>query len=304
MWVRNIGILVLLFLVYQLWGTRFEEAQSQARLRISFAHTAAVPNPPAPRSAPSNSPSQPHGAPILAPVATLPGGVVARLEIPSIHVDQYVVEGTTDVDLRKGPGHYVGTPLPGEPGNVAIAGHRTTFGAPFNRIGRLRPGDSIIASTRDGEFEYVVATQRSVSPSQVSVIDDYGDNRLTLTTCTPEFSATQRLVVVAMLRGRVSPAALVVAHVTPPVVPRPTPVHPASAVAARALLGSGPGGWRLHALPAVLAWGGALVALALAYRPVRRRLPPLAAVTVLAPFWLVGMMYLFHQATSFLPSNV
>ena len=128
--------------------------------------------------------------------------MVAELQIPVIGVDQYVVSGTDATELSKGPGHYVGTAVPGQAGNVAIAGHRTTNGAPFNRLGNLVRGDRIFLTTTSGEhLTYVVSgTPQAVSPGDVAVLNYFGDNRITLTTCTPEFSAAQRLIAVGMLQ--------------------------------------------------------------------------------------------------------
>src|SRR3546814_9958345 len=89
--------------------------------------------------------------------------------------------------------------LPGPEGNAAIAGHRTTYGAPFNRIDELVPGDEIIVQTIQGEFRYTMTEQLIVSPSQVDVLDDKGDNRLTLAACHPKYSARERIIVVAQL---------------------------------------------------------------------------------------------------------
>src|SRR5207302_2511071 len=93
------------------------------------------------------------------------------------------------------------TPMPGQPGNAAIAGHRTTYGAPFFNLNELQPGDPIFVTTRQGRFRYEVRETRTVSPSQLSVLNPTPDNRLTLTTCNPRFSASQRLVVVSQLIG-------------------------------------------------------------------------------------------------------
>ena len=136
------------------------------------------------------------------------GEAVARIVIPAINMDEIVVEGT-DVDaLRKGPGHYSWTPMPGQPGNVSIAGHRTTYGAPFANIGNLRPGDRITTQTAQGEFVYEVLAQDSptkgyliVSPDRVDLLRDKGNNLLTLTSCHPRFSNRQRIVVQAKLLG-------------------------------------------------------------------------------------------------------
>lgn len=115
-----------------------------------------------------------------------------------------VVEGVTDEDLAKGPGRYPGTALPGQPGNVALAGHRTTHGAPFAEIDALKPGDEIRLEDRDGKtWVYRVVEQRIVAPTDTSVIasDPLGNGRptLTLTTCHPRFSNRERLVVFAQL---------------------------------------------------------------------------------------------------------
>ena len=112
--------------------------------------------------------------------------------------------------------------MPGNPGNAAIAGHRTTYGAPFHNIDQLAPGDEIIVTTLQGEFRYEVLPQPTdevddsgepvmrgnfiVAPSQVEVLDDFGDNRLTLTACHPKYSARQRIVVVAQLVEEPAPA--------------------------------------------------------------------------------------------------
>ena len=122
--------------------------------------------------------------------------------IPAIGVDKYVVEGTERDDLEKGPGHYIGSSVPGHPGNVAIAGHRTTYGAPFNRLDELHVGDKIYVQTVEGRFLYTVSQPPfPVSPYNNTVVQDYGDNRLTLTTCNPKFSAAQRLIIVAKFEG-------------------------------------------------------------------------------------------------------
>ena len=126
---------------------------------------------------------------------------MAHLNIPDIGVDKIVIEGVALGDLKRGPGHYPETPLPGQPGNAAIAGHRTTYGAPFNRINELDRGDEILVTTVQGAFRYEVSDQLIVSPSEVGVLDDFGDNRLTLTACHPKYSARQRIIVVAALVG-------------------------------------------------------------------------------------------------------
>ena len=130
------------------------------------------------------------------------GHGLTRLRIPSIGVDVIVVEGTTPSALRAGAGHYIGTPLPGQAGNVAIAGHRTTFGRPFNRLDEIRPGDEVLLDSPTTEYVYRAvpsfdgaANPHAVSPNDVAVIGQLTSGHwLTLTTCTPKGSAAQRLI--------------------------------------------------------------------------------------------------------------
>jgi sortase A len=143
------------------------------------------------------------------------GQGLTRLEIPTIGLDVLVVQGTTTSALRAGAGHYVGTPLPGEAGNVSIAGHRTTFGHPFNRLDEVKPGQLINLFTPDYEFTYQSAQSftsattydgtvnpHPVKPTDISVIAPPTDptvHELTLTTCNPKGSAAQRLILRAVL---------------------------------------------------------------------------------------------------------
>lgn len=129
----------------------------------------------------------------------LPEGVVARLEIPAIGVQAFVVEGTDKPQLAKGPGHYPGTPLPGESGNASIAGHRTMHGHVFHDLHLLQPGDLIRTATTARTAVYRVTEVRVVSPRDTQVAGATDDDRLTLTTCNPIGSAAERLVVVAEL---------------------------------------------------------------------------------------------------------
>lgn len=130
---------------------------------------------------------------------TMPAGAVARLAIPDIGLDAYVLEGTTPSVLNRGPGHFPGTPLPGENGNSAIAGHRTMYGHPFNRLHELEPGDEIRTYTDGDSATYRVSAVEIHKPSDTYVAANTQDDRLTLTTCNPIGSARQRLVVIAMM---------------------------------------------------------------------------------------------------------
>ena len=129
------------------------------------------------------------------------GDALTRLKIPVLDVDVVVVEGTSASALRAGAGHYPKSPLPCEVGNVAIAGHRTTYGRPFSNIDRLEPGDTIILETPLGECTYEVSRPPFVTtPTDFSVVaNDPSSSTLTLTTCHPKGSARQRLIVKATL---------------------------------------------------------------------------------------------------------
>jgi sortase A len=138
------------------------------------------------------------------------GSVLTRLRIPKLKVDVLVVEGTSATALRAGAGHYVGTPLPGEAGNVAIAGHRTTFGRPFNHLDEMKQGDEVLLETPFHIFHYVVTPAFDshknpwpVKPTATDVLLNVPSKHwLTLTTCHPKGSARQRLI----LRLELNPA--------------------------------------------------------------------------------------------------
>jgi sortase A len=130
-----------------------------------------------------------------------PGDAMGRLRIPDIGVSEVVVQGTDAADLRKGPGHYPDTPLPGERGTVGIAGHRTTYGAPFRRLDQLDPGDRIELTMPYGRFAYRVERTRIVPPTALWVTDRVPFDRLILSACHPLYSASQRIVVFARLES-------------------------------------------------------------------------------------------------------
>ena len=109
------------------------------------------------------------------------------------------VEGTSWDDLRKGPGHYSETALPGQSGNVAIAGHRTTYLHPFWSLNELQEGDKVILRTRRGTFTYRVDWVEVVGPKDWTVVAPTDVPSVTLTTCEPRFSAAKRLIVRGVL---------------------------------------------------------------------------------------------------------
>lgn len=127
------------------------------------------------------------------------GTPFAEMRIPSIGVEQVLFEGVTPATLRLGPGHMPWTPLPGQPGNAVISGHRTTYGAPFYDLDALAPGDVIEIDTVIGTHVYTVREQVIVSPTDVWVTEPRQGAWLTLTTCHPRFSARERLIIFAEL---------------------------------------------------------------------------------------------------------
>jgi sortase A len=135
----------------------------------------------------------------------LKGDAIGEIEMPAIHKHAYVVQGDDTDSLRKGPGHYPDTPLPGKRGTVAIAGHRTTHGAPFRHIDSLKPGNRIILAMPYGTFTYRVERTRIVDPNATWIKDKVSYNRLVLSACHPLYSAAQRIVVFARL-ARKGPA--------------------------------------------------------------------------------------------------
>jgi sortase A len=125
------------------------------------------------------------------------GQAIGRIEIPRIGADYVVVQGTDTGSLRKGPGHYPHTSFPGLAGTAAIAGHRTTYLAPFRHVDALRPGDRIVLAMPYARLTYRVQTSRTVLPTDTQVTRDVGYKRLVLSACTPLYSASHRIVVFA-----------------------------------------------------------------------------------------------------------
>jgi sortase A len=265
----GLGALTLLFVAYQLWGTGVLTAQAQAGLEDDFesllseveqvdtelVRSIEAGNDDAATSDGGDDADTEADAAALQAAEEAErlaakelellsnllwqdaGEPVAKIDIPDIDLSWTVVEGVGTEELRDGPGHYPGTPLPGMAGNASIAGHRTTWGAPFNRIDELEPGDDITVRTLQGVFTYRVVAQETgkghfiVSPDRVDVLDqDFEDhpNRLTLTACHPKFSARQRIIVVAEL---ISEPAIT--------VPRPDNLAPPAASLASEDVGGG-----------------------------------------------------------------
>jgi sortase A len=127
------------------------------------------------------------------------GSAVGRIRIAKIKANFVVVDGTDAGSLRKGPGIYDQVPFPGAPGTTAIAGHRTTYRAPFRRVDRLRRGDVVVVEMPYGRFTYEVEKTQIVPPTRVSVIRRVDHDRLVLSACHPLYSAAKRIIVFARL---------------------------------------------------------------------------------------------------------
>jgi sortase A len=189
--LRIVGIVLILAAVavggyvwWLLWGTGFTTRAAQNDLRPRFADLVGT--------------KHADEAPPRDAVVRVPGKAVAIIEIPRIDVDYVVVEGTDTESLKKGPGHYPQTAYPWEDhGRVGIAGHRTTYGAPFWSLDKLREGDRIVLETEYGVFTYHVTRTEIIQPSDGSVLEPTNRPTLVLTTCNPRFSAAERLIVFA-----------------------------------------------------------------------------------------------------------
>jgi sortase A len=290
----TLGIVILLFVVYQLFGTTLTEQHDQAALSRSFAQAVARAHaaPVGTGDSPTVAATPTATAGDLSP-STPTGTAVDHLVIPSIGVNKFVVQGTAEANLEMGPGHYVNTPMPGERGNAAIAGHRTTYGAPFFELGHVKKGDYIyLTNTAGRTFDYRVVRSEVVSPSDVSVLDDTPNAELTLTTCNPAYSATSRLVLVADLVGRPIPTPTVTATATA----KPVPSQPVN-------LGSGnTNGW-----PPAIAYGAAAAVLWILTRILvarSRRWRRLGAFSAGVVVCAVPLWFCFENVVRLLPQNI
>lgn len=203
----TLGVLLALFVVWQLWWTDVVAGREQAAVVSALGWAEPVPDD-APRVAP-----EPERDLSAAPVAPEPehGATFAVLQVPRWGADHAapISQGTSKRDILDvlGLGHYEGTAMPGEVGNFAVAGHRTTYGAPLNRVAELAVGDPLVVRTEDTWYVYRVTEARIVTPDQVEVIAPVPGSpgeapsvaAMTLTTCHPMFSARERFVVHAQL---------------------------------------------------------------------------------------------------------
>jgi sortase A len=129
-----------------------------------------------------------------------PGDALGRIEAPGMNgLNMVFVQGTDEASLELGPGHYPETAMPGQGRTIAIAGHRTTYLAPFRHIDSMKPGDKITLKMPYGTFVYSVQKSEIVDPSDVGIIHDVGYERLVLSACNPLYSASQRYIIYARL---------------------------------------------------------------------------------------------------------
>ncbi len=306
------GLLLLLFTAYQIWGTALTESHHQDALRAQLDHllppaanaqaqnlarhtTSGVTRPPHPTPTTPPEPAVPATAPTTD--APAEGQPVGSIVIPSIGVNQVVVEGVGTDDLMLGPGHYVGTSLPGQAGNAAIAGHRTTYGRPFYSLDGVPAGAPIIVTTPQGIFTYTTERTEVVDPSDVAVLNQTSDPELTLTTCNPRYSAATRLVLHAKLTASdvfaaTSPTTTVPGAATPSTV-----AHPADPARSRprasALAGETVSNWVSSVL-----WGlGVAGALVLTWY-LGRRLRPRWAIYAGGTLGVLALLFFFFGAVS------
>jgi sortase A len=197
------GLVILLFVGYELWFTNIETARQQHRLTNAiedeWRHGGA-----------GGAGSFEKPADLLRPIPL--GSGVAIIRIPRFGRGwaKVIVEGVGVADLKKGPGHYPGTQLPGQVGNFVVSGHRTTHGAPFNRVDELKPGDAIVIETKDTWYTYRVDHTEIVSPTAIDVTYPVPHERgakpnapmITLTSCNPKYSARQRIIVFGKLSDK------------------------------------------------------------------------------------------------------
>jgi len=125
------------------------------------------------------------------------GDAIARLRIPRLGLTEIIVNGTDTNTLKRGPGRYLGSAMPGEGELVYVAGHRTTYGAPFSRIDKLRKGDRVFVELPYGTLEYAITGHRIVAATETSVLKSKGREQLALQACHPRFFATQRYIAYA-----------------------------------------------------------------------------------------------------------
>jgi sortase A len=201
------GLIVFLFIFYELKVTDWINSGTQHRLTNTLQKQWDIP---VPKAIPSAVKPVAKPKPLVIPplkVVDHQGFAIIRIPRFSASFARVVVEGVGESDLQEGPGHYPGTALPGQIGNMVISGHRTTYGKPFNQMDELVNGDVISIQVAKVLYTYKVINKQVVQPTDVAVIlpvpGQFGvkptKRLLTLTTCNPEYSATQRMIITAQM---------------------------------------------------------------------------------------------------------
>lgn len=185
------GLLLLAFVAYRVWGTGIRQQANQRDLERSFVEET---------KSLRNYSSQVPELPLM-------GDAIGKINIPAIELNAWLVGGAKLEQLERGPGVFAGSPLPGQLGNVAIAGHRESFGGPFEHLDVVKPGDEVIFTTQQGTFTYRVTGSRVVSANEVGVLRTVDPSRaiLTLVTCHPKWTSDERLIVSGELIGLHTP---------------------------------------------------------------------------------------------------
>jgi sortase A len=315
------GVLLLLFVIYQLWGTGFRTGAEQSGLRDDFqarkaelarATTTAPPTTVATTGPRPTAPVTPSTAAPTPPARI--GDAIGVIRIPRIGVDFTIVEGVDLNNLARGPGHFPDTPLPGQAGNAAVAGHRVTHSAPFNRLDELVPGDQILVETFQGPFTYEIVPEggvgtdpaighRIIAPTQTEILDQPpGQNIITLMACHPKYDLKERIVVVGRL---VEPPAATTPRAPDPAPGAPLPAEqpPASTVDAT-LVGGDSGAIGPSLLWSLLAGTVWLVTWLIARRyPSWRRWERWVIFAGMTPTFAIFLFLAFEQLNDLLPAG-
>jgi sortase A len=258
------GLAIALFLAFEFLYTNQLEGRSQRSLMATFQQRLA--------QGQFNAPDQP-----------VQSGPVAVLQVPALGGDQVVVQGSSPEDLKQGPGHLPGTPLPGEFGNSVVVGHRLTYGGPFAHLDRLTTGDTITVLTGQGQFAYKVTHVATVQPGQSDVIGPTADSRLTLVTSTSAMSSDRRAVTATLVGNPVGVAT------RPPATAGSDELGTVGDVAGLYL---------------AIIWMMALAAVAVAAVFAYRNWPRTAAHLVTTPVILMLLFLAFNSFDRFLPGTL
>lgn len=269
------GLLLLAFVAYQLWGTGIQQARSQKTLEKQFSYL---------------YPARPTTTTV--PVMPKEGEVVGKISIPKINVDTWFVAGAKLKDLEKGPGLFADSVLPGQFGNAAIAGHRTSYGAPFENLDQLVTGDEITYTTAQGTFTYTVTKSMVVPPSRIDVVKTKDETKAvtTLVTCHPKWTSENRLIVSAELSS---------SHV-------PLPATPLATITWETLEEASPGWFHdtSRIVPTALWSLGLVLVWILGRRFAGNGWRRVAVVTASSAVFLVVLYMVFENLSGLLPANL